>query len=403
MTTLLMGCGPSKPIFLPGDTHEFGPAFAHKTPTISHRFQVVNTTGKPVKIRSEAHSCGCLSSKLGKTELSPGEATELTMEVHVPPDYTNLGLETILATDHPDFPAWTYRLMVETFPPARVLPNRINLGTIDPNRSGTEIAVPAKLEVFGPASSPPPTITSGPPPRIDGIAVSTGEPSPAEAVAQGVNRVRFPIHFAWSPDRPLAAGPHSASITYALSDGTACSAQIDWTVSSPFEIEPKILHFGNVLSSDPLARAELRLASVDGAPFAVTKVEGMPPHLALVSPSAPPRSADPRQVVPFELRPEPNAFDRRSEFGELHVFTDRSETLPIVVPWSVFYSNAPGELALGPHSRSSREIAIVQWSSDPSFQHRERDVDEARSLPALSRPGVRRQWWRGLRGERSSR
>lgn len=63
---LLLGCGGNDKV-PPGAVFKSPPIYGWGGSNLSHRFNLVNTTGKPVRILGEQHSCSCTRVEYEKT------------------------------------------------------------------------------------------------------------------------------------------------------------------------------------------------------------------------------------------------------------------------------------------------------------------------------------------------
>ena len=82
---LATGCSLSAPPPTPGrpvETFHAGIVFNAETPVLVHEFLVRNTTGVPVTVLDESHSCGCSTIELERTTLAPGQARPQRLQVN---------------------------------------------------------------------------------------------------------------------------------------------------------------------------------------------------------------------------------------------------------------------------------------------------------------------------------
>jgi len=192
------GCTPRSGPKLPGETFDAGAIFATVTPALSHRFRVENTTGRRVRILSENHSCDCTTVELEKRDLLPGDSMLLSMSVRVAPLYSNKDVSCVLKTDQPERSEWTYRLRFESFPEARIVPDRIDLGTFSvaeisgAGKHGEIPSAEAWLEVFAQPNQPDlaaPRVAQPP----EEYTLKLGERPELSTLANGVRLQRHPL------------------------------------------------------------------------------------------------------------------------------------------------------------------------------------------------------------------
>jgi hypothetical protein len=162
-----------------------------------------------------------------------------------------------------------------------------------------------------------------------------------ETLAGRVVRARYPLRFSPKPEEYAPSGIRSGFLAVALSDGAACSAEVNWTFSSPFEAEPRVVHFGTLEPGGPPGRAEIEVRATDGRPFVIEAVEGGPVGIVSVGSAGFPTRPAASHSLTLTLPIWPDE-GRRTASGRLHIKADRAGDPEIVVPWSAF-SGRPGK------------------------------------------------------------
>ncbi len=251
LTSLMLGCQ-GESTTPPGETFDAGPVFADLTPMISHRFEVRNTTSRPVRILDENHSCSCTSVNVPRILLQPGQTTTLEMKVQTPLTYSNRVLGSTLRTDHPKFPEWSYQLRIESFPKARMASDQVELRLAD--RVRRETGAPAArrtllgetwLEVYAPDGRdlPVPTGAHG----SESLVVEIESKGEVDSPRAGVQRARYRVELS----------------TLLGEDGGLTGAQ---NLTTNLE--------GASLPTDPATSHDLDLAMADPAPSREQAVSG---------------------------------------------------------------------------------------------------------------------------------
>lgn len=124
------GCSRTTSGTAPGETHDAGPVFGVVAKSLTHRFEVVNSTDRPVRVLGESHSCTCTVVELERGVLQPGQSVPLTLRVDLPLGHAGREVSCLVETDHPRFPEWAYKLKYTNYPKAQVVPERLDLGVI---------------------------------------------------------------------------------------------------------------------------------------------------------------------------------------------------------------------------------------------------------------------------------
>ena len=143
----LSGClrSNSKP---PGEIYNAGCVFSAEQPTISHDFDVINSTSETVNVVDVERSCGCASFQLKAKRLVPGESTVLTVRVDVPKSYIQKSASCILKTDHPRLNNWIYTLQFTALPRIVADPAILDLGSFSPDDAAQSTPKNATVDVF---------------------------------------------------------------------------------------------------------------------------------------------------------------------------------------------------------------------------------------------------------------
>ena len=87
--------------------------------TVAHGFQVTNTGNAVLHIKEVKAVCGCTSTVVGKTELAPGEITEIEAEFTPERDFSGAVRKAIMVvSDAPAHPVLTLRFAAYVIPPS---------------------------------------------------------------------------------------------------------------------------------------------------------------------------------------------------------------------------------------------------------------------------------------------
>ena len=348
---LLAGCS-TRPAGPPGESFDAGPTFAARTPVVKHTFQVTNTTGRTVRILDESHTCTCTKVDLERRTLKPGETVGLTMTVNVPQGYSKLDLGSAVQTDHPGFPVWRYQLRFESFPTVRIVPDRINLGSIDSGGSGGQGE--AHVEVYAPAGADLPRlkgVTAG-----EGVTAVLGRDPTFDVLENGVRRARYPVEIALD-GAPRSDGLSYRELTVGTASGLPASAMIVWSCTLPVRCSPPQVHFGMVAAGDLPKAADVLIASPGGVAFKVKSSDGGSDLVRVDDLDAGNETSSKHRIklTLSALGAEPS----QALSGSVRLRTDLPEMPEVLVPWSAFPRRAGEGLqgtnaAVSPDSEGSQ-------------------------------------------------
>ncbi|MHB1560209.1 MAG: DUF1573 domain-containing protein [Isosphaeraceae bacterium] len=335
------GCRPKSIFRRPYEVFDAGAVFASTTPTLTHVFHIENTTKRPVKIKSENHSCDCTTVKLSKRTLSPGEPITLTLSVNVPTAYVKKDVAVKLDTDDPEHPDWEYHLRFEAFPDAQVVPQVIDLGSytvaemLMPESAGDTIEPEAWLEVFtaadGKARGVPKLI------QVPTDCIVTMEQAPhVYRPATGVRAERYRISIRLKKGIP-STGTFVRPLNVGLGDERGASASFTWCVRAPVVSAPERIHFGSVSTDDPPIDRSIDLRAADGMPFRILSVD----HDATVTVRPASRSGFPTDAssqhhlgLVFQVPCKETA---RFLVGKIRIRIDRRDYPEVAIPWSAIF------------------------------------------------------------------
>jgi hypothetical protein len=338
--------GPSEP---PGEVYDAGAVFADATPQLTHRFLIKNTTGIPVTFRSESHSCSCTKVQIDKMALAPGEETALTMSVDVPQGFSSREVDCTIATDHSEHPEWPYYMRFRSFPRARIVPDRIDLGTYSPRTSGgsessaSDIDKPpveAWLELFSPKGGEETGV-----PRVVGpseeLSIELDRSARIDDLADGVRRTRYRLRVSVN-DPARSLGTFTRPFRVKTGHGEEATAMAIWKSEGPFTYTPRQVHFGMIRPGEPPKTQRLLIRSRNGERFRISSMDSGSPYLGIheVGDQSPDRHG-PRGPLILELTlsvPEDGAGPFLS--GVIRIGTDSTPPSELLIPWSAFLRRA---------------------------------------------------------------
>ena len=85
LALLAIGCDNQVADKMTGETIKVGPLLLDRSMQYTHIFSIVNNTKHPISILSEHHSCACTQVAVKTGSLSPGETTNLRLDVNLYP------------------------------------------------------------------------------------------------------------------------------------------------------------------------------------------------------------------------------------------------------------------------------------------------------------------------------
>jgi hypothetical protein len=334
----VVGCRP-KPHSAPGEVCDAGAVFASITPKYEHTFKIQNTTGVDVTILDENHSCSCTEVVFQKGILRAGETMPLTLKVKVHPTYSDLTIGCRLRTDHPRFPEWPYTLHLESFPVARMAPERVDLGIFDlveGNSGSSRADAESWVEIFSPpGSSTQPVPVSAK--STDGVAIDVDPRPSVDTMKSGVKRSRYLLRMSFDAIKnQTMTGFQAHPIVVHLNDGHTVEGMVCWGVSMPLVCTPARLHFGSVPVSELPRKQKVIVRSRDRKPFRILSVDA-DREIAVtagggIGPESRPNSDQELELTLAASR----EVKTPARSGVIQIRTDAA--LPAVhVPWSVFF------------------------------------------------------------------
>ncbi len=336
-----IGCTP-KATSLPGGFFDAGAVFRSQDPSLLHDFDVVNTTGRAVRILGISRSCGCTSVEFSAKVLKPGERNKLKVRIELPSNYTDREVSANVLTDHPTFPQWSYRIHFEAFPDVRIAPERIQLGDhrierlVNTSNRDPWIAHGTGWVEFylraAKAEMPRPLEVSTP----DGVEAVLSTAEMLETLESGILRLRYPLTFRVRDT--CSPGSFAEPVTVTLDDGKHVSAMITWSVLAPVVITPSSMHFGMILPNPSEKKQRILIRSTDNRPFRLTSIDSDCAFLRVSDDAA---HSKPRTEHMIELVLGPvESHGARSKSGILWVRSDLEGVPELPVRWSAFLAQA---------------------------------------------------------------
>jgi uncharacterized protein DUF1573 len=328
----LIGCAERKAA-PPGGIFDAGPVFAHRTPVLTHRFHIKNSTDRKVNIISESHSCSCANVNISEPALEPGGSADLTLIVNVPRDYGKRHITCDVKTDHPTFPEWAYHLEFESYPRAALAPDPVQLGTYHmgsrpASKTEADWIRDIHLAVYAPTSEVLPDIVTISPPKEIEVAIDWGPR--IETMDGGVVRALYGLRCGIRPGAH-AAGSFIQPVIVNLRDGSSASAMVAWCAVGPWTVSPSHLHFGIVQPGGKSITKRVLIKSNDQRSFKIISVECGSSNVGLTNTET--KSAC-DQWIELELLPPAND-GQKVMAGSIKVRTD-VDGEDLIIPWSAF-------------------------------------------------------------------
>lgn len=341
LSIVMAGCGAR--VGQPGETFDFGPVFAADTPSLEHEFRVVNTTGRPVKLLSEMHSCTCTDVAIKFGVLQPGESTPLRLKVSIPDGRVDRVVGCTIKTDDPKHPDWLYSIAAQAYTAGRIDPDRIAVGTASldpdvPSVGGTTteaLATTAWVELFDRGEGPPPAAKLvDVPGELTSKLDDRGE---IDRPAKGIRRVRYRLTVGLR-NRPTVEGSFAATIGL-MAGGKPLQAVVVWSTKGLLSVAPSTVHFGFVGGGDTPKSVAVMVRSVDGRAF---RLVDSPADSGPVTIRRKPRDHPDNPEAPLSIHHVELVFDpsRRGSGAALNGVASIKTDLPGVatcpVKWSAF-------------------------------------------------------------------
>lgn len=258
----------------------------------------------------------------------------LTMTVNVPTAYILNDISCTIKTDNLEHPNWTYHLRFESFPEARIVPDRIDLGTytVSSGFASPEFGISGVwLDVFdrpGQFEQPQPRVMESPEDYKATIEINPQ----AMTLANQVRVRRYNLSVSHKTGL-LSAGTFVRPLTITLGPEAVASASVVWTIQVPVNCEPAQVFFGSIgPKTSPIEKRGV-LRSADGREFRILSVESSKP----VKVALPPKNqfpSLPSKVHFLDLTLEMPDESSRFLAGSVRIQIDRDDFPNVILPWS---------------------------------------------------------------------
>jgi len=304
--------------------YDLPPALATENNVLLYRIPVVNDSERRVNFKEVKSSCGCAEATLEKTQLEPGEKTELRVGLRGLRGGTRSSVSCMLVPEAGS--PWKYGVRYSVFNGLDTDPSTtIAFGAVDAN-----VAVERTGEVIlnHRAGEAPPTV------RVEStepslVQVELSPTSPAEGkVTDGL--VRSVAEFKVTLAAQKRSGPGRCRLTIASGEDdsrVSKELQVNWYVRRMYQLKPERLFFRSVNQDSNVVRL-IAVERHDQKPFSITEIQV--PHPALTCKATTSGKA-PRHEVEISLNMDAvqGTFAR-----ELTIHTDWDEQPEILVPVS---------------------------------------------------------------------
>ncbi len=304
---------------------------------VAHEFRVTNTTGVPVEITGEAHTCTCTEVTVRKGTLAPGETIGLTLKVKPYLNRADNSVSCTLKTNHPKWKDWTYTLQYRCFPDAQVVPDRVDLGTTWIDRpaatepDGSAPTPDAWLEIFGDdAGERAAKCRLDAPLGIEAHLKLTSETS----IDGGIQKTRYPIFLKVRRTNPQIGSFAQPLGVRGLGTELPPSAMVIWTMTGPIAVDPPQAFVGVLGGGDRPEPVRLVVKSLRGNPFRIRATKTDSKLVAVVSEQSD-ESANEHAITLRATGAEPPS-DAAAVSGDMTIETDLPGAESVRVPWSAF-------------------------------------------------------------------
>ena len=323
----------------PGEAFDAGSLYEADDHAYSHTFEVRNTTDRVVEVQGETHSCACTKVDFTPTTLKPGETTRLKLVVALPYSYAKQTLTSVVKTNDPKFPEWSYSLSYEFFPRARMLSDVVDLGRFALSGGVLDITNPPQLVVVEAFTATSSREMPAPGPIVvpEGLTAAI-DPSPEIIdLVGGMRRLRWTIRVAADP-RSAGAGSYSGILRVRLAGLREVTTRVAWSVDTAVTCSPAQIHFGVVGRERKSRRVILR--SRDSKPFRLSlppskEAEFAPAVVEIPTKGSAANGASSTHTIEITIS---GPFDhlRQTLSGSIVLDTDMIATPKLLIPWSAF-------------------------------------------------------------------
>jgi len=251
-----------------------GVIFVGEKQELTHTFEIVNNTTKPINIIETHKSCNCSTLELGKSKLEPAERTTLQMTIK------NLtrsqGSYTVIATivtDDPVEKSVNYTLTYRIYNRLQSESTAINLGGF--SRKELMRTPPRKtavlIDMISRAEEPLDSIAEIK--TQDGLRVKP-DPEPIIDLLEGgrIRRARISAMVETINESllPMTSGRHSSSVNILTKKGERLSIPALWEINSPVVITPNPFSFGFIGRDEAATPKHIIIRDRDNLPFRIT-------------------------------------------------------------------------------------------------------------------------------------
>jgi hypothetical protein len=337
--TLCSGCA-RQTADPPGEIFDAGDVFCDARSSVQHVFIIPNTTAHPVKLIEETHSCTCTTADIELRSLQPGESTPLSLRVPVPSEYRSFSASAIVKTDAPDHSDWRYELRFQAYPPGRLLPDRIDLGSWQHSNGAanntSRMPPTIFLEVFKSPNDKTISRFQIRNPAAE-VEVQIGNDPAIDLLSKSIKRLRYPVTLRLRG--PLNAGHYARAINIQIGASMwPARALITWNVSGPITSNPSCVSFGSVRADSGASRALILIKSKDRKPFVIKNIKSDSPLVVGREQETAISHAIGVRTVELLFRP-PNRDNRKYLSGIIRINTNVDGATACQVGWAAFISN----------------------------------------------------------------
>lgn len=305
-----------------------GPAISCEEPTwefgtvaegevVRHTFVVKNAGAAPLKIESARGSCGCTATVVSSNEVPPGGEARIDVSVNTQGRRGSLDKSVVVASNDPQNPRLTLKVVGRVEVIAGFSPSYLNLGRMLKGSRRTEVV---KVEAKEPGKVRIGEVTTNDP-RVTARLVEGGSGEPAvEVTVEAGNQ----------------EGPLTAMVTAKtnLDSPKEITLRLNGLVSGDLGVEPPRVFFRDFAEEKPQTM-DMRVVSLAGKPFRVLGVED-----AQRAVRGEVKQDGANWLVTLSLVRKPEGPE-----GTLRIRTDRSDQPVLEVPYRV--GGGPGGFRAG--------------------------------------------------------
>jgi Protein of unknown function (DUF1573) len=244
---------------------QLDPFFDGDRDEVAHNFRVLNDTGRQLRFRQVVKSCSCTNAILDDTDLNPGQATTLHLQVRPGGRFGPQSFSCRLVDD--DVGEWLFELKAMIYRRVEFEEN-LYVGNVDAFKR-----IPYETKILFrslPGSSLPQLLSVR---ATNDLTAETAAPA-TEKLPNGVTQRTIPLQLTLGPQSAPGRGEAELIVKYGLDEEErAFTQKISWNVVSLFEVVPPRVFFSTTPGSHQPTAVAITISRRDKQKFNIMSVD----------------------------------------------------------------------------------------------------------------------------------